>query len=470
MRSAIRPHGGRALAAGAAVLAIACSAVCHAGDYYTTVPFLPTVKIGPDAAGATPAREVYGKEYSHTDWFTAATVLGLDPNLVNIEDHDAFATPDPLQVVSWDGLPGPYGPLGPGSGGPNSGSVDAFDFGSPTYSFEHREGQIDALANRGDFLFRQVTDNTATLLFSVTADLGISGAAKAHVHFEDPDPVDLSPTGDVADVWAVIEAPPAGPGLGPGVNHHVVEDLDALEVWGPEPPTHNRPAGIPTPVVEGYIGGFGVGPATADANRFSLDVDAATGVSVFAFSASGPSAGLITPWVPHSEIVAAVESLLLSGMGDGLRLDPESLHLIDVDGTMASDVEPDLDHTSLSWGPGDELLFTVDPFTAGVIDASGAVIGSVFMDGGEIMHLSKTGLGPGAFAVSYLSHGGHLWDTAFDVSGTFGYEFEDVDALEAVGTLTGDIDIPTPEPSAAVLAVVGAAIAGWRRRGKPAVA
>ena len=57
--------------------------------------------------------KVYGKEYSHTDWFSvyhglAPYAIG-DPNLVNVEDHDAFATPDPLQVVSWDGLAGRIG-------------------------------------------------------------------------------------------------------------------------------------------------------------------------------------------------------------------------------------------------------------------------------------------------------------------------------------------------------------------------
>jgi hypothetical protein len=37
-------------------------------------------------------------------------------------------------------------------------------------------------------------------------------------------------------------------------------------------------------------------------------------------------------------------------------------------------------------------------------------------------------------------HGGHAWDTAFDLMGTFGTPSENVDALEAVA-------IATPEPS-----------------------
>ena len=51
-----------ALVAAVAVSGIFTQATL-ADDYYTTVPFLPTAKIGGE--GATPARTVYGKEYSH---------------------------------------------------------------------------------------------------------------------------------------------------------------------------------------------------------------------------------------------------------------------------------------------------------------------------------------------------------------------------------------------------------------------
>ncbi len=139
------------------------------GDYYSKVTFPPMVKIGLDSEGATRVEEVLGKEYSHSDWFSVYHGLAPhpfgDPNLLNVEDHDAFAGADPLQVVSWDGTPDPIGG--------NSGSVDAFDYGVDP-RFEFHNGQVDALANRGDYLLRQVVRNEATLLFSVTADIDIA--------------------------------------------------------------------------------------------------------------------------------------------------------------------------------------------------------------------------------------------------------------------------------------------------------
>jgi len=402
-----------------------------AGDYYTSVPIVPTIKIGPDSEGAAPPEEVFGKEYSHTDWFTLFS-SGGDPRLTNIEDHDSFATPDPLQVVSWDGIP--LGVPDPLLGMDNSGSTNGFDYGSDT-SFNFPEGQVDALANRGDLLFTQVVKDTASLLFSLTTDLDAGGSAKAHVHYEDP------AGGD--GVWAEIEASPAGPGIGPGVNHHVVEDLDALEVWGPEPPSH--PVGGPDPVEEGYIG-----PAnTADADRFSLDVDSASGVSVWGWDIPTKS---VFPYIPHSVIVDAVEDIFL---GPGLDYDMETRDAIDVDGTMVKD-----GGILGEWDTTDELLFTIDPLDS-PMDVAGGPAPAVH--GGEIMHLINTG--GGSFLISFLTHGGHVWDTAFSPALAFGYSHDDVDALEAVGTLNGETEIPSPEPTSMVLLLCGiASLSKLRRR------
>ncbi len=410
----------------AMALGLAPLADLSAGDYYNPVPFLPTVRLGGE--GATRAFDTYGKEYSE------------------IRDHTAYGAPDPLQVVSWDGREGRIGG--------NSGSVDGFDYGRVT-SFNFPNGQVDALANSGDFLFPQVIRNESTLLFSVTGD-SFGGAPKAHVHYEDP-------LGGHA-VWAAIEAPPVDVGTGEGVNHHKVFDVDALEVWGPEPPRHDDLFGPPKVVVEGYIGGY-PGPNTADSNRFSLDGDSVSGTSVWAYDIT---LSTITPWIPHSEIVTAIETLFLPA---GHVFDQRTRDLIDVDATMARDIDgpPAFPGGFPGYNIGDELLFSIKPIVdAGIIDPTGGttvVIGLI--DGGEIMHLAKTGVGVGAatIAISYLKHGGHTWDTAFPVALTFGYDSENVDGLESVGTLTGDFEIPTiPEPAGLVLGALAAPLLALRRR------
>ncbi|MBX3434152.1 MAG: PEP-CTERM sorting domain-containing protein [Pirellulales bacterium] len=411
---------GRWRQALAAVCVAGAAMPAWAGDYYTTVPFPAGVFIG--GTGATPAHVVIGKEYSHN-----RAVPGADPRIVSFDDHDAFGVPDPLQVVSWDGIPRA------GMGGGNSGSNDAFDFGVP--GFNYPQGQVDAIANRGDFLFREVIENKASLLFSSTLDTSVVGGV--HVWWEDP-------TGAFG-IWADAEtlgiAHPPGPG--PGVNHHPVFDLDGLEVWGPEPPTHLPGGNV---VVEGYIGGLHV----ADSDRFSLDNDSLSGVSVWAYDIAAKT---IAPWVLHADVVAAVEYAFL---GAGGAFPREIRDLIDLDALMARDLGQVAAHGLFA--PGDEILFSIDP-----IDAVG-------IDGGEIIHAYFDAAG--GIVGAFLSHGGHLWDTAFDIRGTFGVEFEDIDAIEAVGTLTGDpIDVPDPyipEPATIWLAGLGlAGIAARRRRRKP---
>lgn len=409
-----------------------------AGDYYDPPTIFPSVKIGRDSMGATPVEEVFGKEYSHN-----RPVPGADPNIVSLDDHDEFGVPDPLQVVSWDGREGRIGG--------NSGSVNAFDYGASP-GFNYPRGEVDALANSGDALFKQVIRNEAALLFSTTGD-SLGGIPKAHVHYEDP------VGGD--GIWAAIEAPPVGFGPGTGVNHHPVQDLDALEVWGPEPPKHDVVFGPPKVVVEGYLGGF-PGPATADSNRFSLDSDSTSGISVWAYDI-GTTA--ITPWLLHSELVTAVEKLFLPA---GFTFDSFTRDRIDIDGLMTRDTDgiPALTFVP-GYTVGDEALISIDPvMDPRVVDPSGAVIAfpGLLIDGGEVFHMTKIapGVGPATIVASFLSHGGHLWDTAFPVAATFGYDFEDIDALEAVGTLTGDTDINVPEPAAALLLLMGFPVL-WRR-------
>jgi hypothetical protein len=79
------------------------------------------------------------------------------------------------------------------------------------------------------------------------------------------------------------------------------------------------------------------------------------------------------------------------------------------------------------------------------------------------MHL--TNLGGGALLTSFLMHGTHPWDSLFSPALAFGYLHDDVDALEAVGAIDGDFELPVPEPASVLLMLFGiAGIARCRRR------
>ncbi len=52
----------------------------------------------------------------------------------------------------------------------------------------------------------------------------------------------------------------------------------------------------------------------------------------------------------------------------------------------------------------------------------------------------------------FLNHGKHLWDTSFDVMGTFSTKTENINALEALADddCIGDCTPPVPEPSSKI--------------------
>jgi hypothetical protein len=84
---------------------------------------------------------------------------------------------------------------------------------------------------------------------------------------------------------------------------------------------------------------------------------------------------------------------------------------------------------------GVQLIFSIQPIT---------VPGTpIAFDGGEIFEYD----GPG-MPTRFLNHGGHDWDTAFDVMGTFHLQNENIDALEAVSQFV-------PEPTSAMLLLMG---------------
>jgi hypothetical protein len=64
-----------------------------------------------------------------------------------------------------------------------------------------------------------------------------------------------------------------------------------------------------------------------------------------------------------------------------------------------------------------------------------------------LLTAAKSGNRPAAVPTRFLKHGGHDWDTVFDVRGTFHLNHENIDAIEAVAGV--------PEPSFLLLLVLG---------------
>ncbi|NEQ82345.1 MAG: hypothetical protein F6K26_19445 [Moorea sp. SIO2I5] len=69
------------------------------------------------------------------------------------------------------------------------------------------------------------------------------------------------------------------------------------------------------------------------------------------------------------------------------------------------------------------IMFSIDP------------IEEVGLDGGEIWVWQR-----GSGAAQFLKHGGHVWNTSFNVMKTFGTASENVNALEAIGSYRGILD------------------------------
>lgn len=279
----------------------------------------------PPAAGATVPTplQVPGKEF------------------MDMPNRNVMNVPVTGQVIAWDGL---------------GGTMNSFAYGVTQHA--------DAIACQKDALFQAVIFNSAALLISVTGD-----SPQNSVWYEDI----FGGTG----VWATKAQIDAVFG---------VQDLDGLEVWGPD--------------------------ALDDSDRFSILGDPGQW-SVYTFS---PMIGGFSGYISKLTIANAIGH-------------PELEPALDLDALMTLDDGDDY------FEPDDFILFSIRP------------IGP--FDGGEVWVLN----GGGAPA-TFLSHGGHLWDTAFDVKGTFGVQNENVDALEAVAT---------PEPATLTLLAISLAAFGLTR-------
>ncbi len=398
-----------------------------AGDYYTTVTPAP---IATGAGDPVTVDLVPGKEYSHNSNTISSTM--------SLSDSDAFGASDPEQVISFDGiLPAAY--VAGGLAG--SGSTDSFDYSMSRAPLNDTiDRQVDALANSRDALFDQVVSNSTPLLISVHGDFA-NGSSTGPV-IPGPPAIFYEKTDGTTGVWAYVEQ----------VNHHfsAITDVDGLEIYGPEPGTHG--------VGESAI------PA-GDANIYSVDrdPDPMTGIDtpmgkVSAYQFIGPpggGAGMSSPYLMHSAVVKAVE--LVTGVtiaedADRYEIEVDALMVKDNNG---GDNAADIPSAMLMFGDiGDEIIFSTDPFSLS------AAASSLTFDGGELIHLKVVDDGGGGpmLMASYLSHGGHVWDTAHDVALRIGEPMrlgiEDIDAIEAVGVMQADVVIPEPSVYALLAGMV----------------
>lgn len=393
-------------------LACALGAVVSCAPLSLAAPYVPVVlppmanpAVGP---GVIPVDEVFGKEYSRDI------------------DQDAMGAALPEQVVAWDGV---------------GGTLDGLNYTGSRPVGVPRLQQVDALANSLDAMYDETLSDRAHLIFSHTDRVGIYNASGVFGGFGPVVPMSgpvLLTNGNTILGAAEVSVEEAGAYAGPSVQHGwatasmvnsmaPAADLDALEVWGPEP------------------------ALAADSNKYSLDGDfiGGAGTSVWSYDLG---TGVSVPYISHGAIVTAVTTLLGAVPTTAFGRDQlPSFEAINVDALMVQD----RDGVDLQFGgPGDSIIFSirqiVDPADSDGYYATGSEL--------FVLEASAAGIAP-----SFLFHGGHLWDHDYALNnlGVAGLlpdqrAFIDINALEAVGELVAS---GVPEPG--TVAMLGlATIAG----------
>lgn len=398
--------------------ALAVSPPARAVVPYTPVPVVGPPVVGP---GLSAPDEVYGKEYSHDRDFS---VVG--------------PTPDPQQVIAWDGI---------------GGTADTVDFSFTRPDWEEDQ-QVDAIANTRDALFRETLRDASHLIF--THDDIVWGYDPAGGLAPQPIPSGgpvglvngnvINGAGEVSvELAGTFHAPSTqfGWATQPEVNSMPLPvDVDGLEVWGREPREIQEPD---TPVA-------------GDTNKYSLDTDFPSGVSVWN--------GAGSPYVSWPTIVSAVTSLLgpVPPTAFSPRDETQGRQAINLDALMVNDVVGDRNVFDLELADdpvevkdqngepidvfdpnnefrGDQIIFSirqiVDP-----ADPDG-----YYATGSELFVLDSLA-GPGA--TTYLKHGSHEWSHRYSldelrIAGFDGQEVEyaviDVNGIEAIGE--GQLEPPT---------------------------
>ena len=291
-------------------------------------------------------------------------------------------TPNPGQVIAWDGTGG------------TTNTSNFLTLWNPQSGIAAPDPfQVDALANRKDLLFYPVIYDRVPLVFSTGLPGGPRTDYDNYIFYERPNHKVLLPFPyKKIGVWAT----PAE------INQVEPNNVEGLELWAP---VQDETVPLEDRVNDVLLQGPEI--PVDDANRYSLFGDP-LGCSVFKSNGDclflkADIASAITPLFPGLDITDAK---------------------IDLDGLM-------------TWE--NDILFSLKPIDGnndGIITDNDP---SQDLDGGEIFVWLSTE--PSA---KFLIHGGHVWDTAFNVKNTVkhwtGLEpgTENIDALEAVAT---------PEPS-----------------------
>jgi MYXO-CTERM domain-containing protein len=397
---------------------------------WATLPYVPVVPGGPVLGpGVAPPRIVLGKEYSH-DMDHMITAVGTAPS--------------PEQVVTWDG---------------SGGVANGLNYVGTRTTFTILS-QVDAIANHGDALYVPLREDVAHIIYSIddAATAFIPGLGHVPVKVPSAGPITI-PDAIKAGVNIIggageisYELGVAGAAAGNLPNTHGIwatqaqinampfpDDIDGLEVWGPEP----------GPVPPG-----GTASPLGDSDKYSLDVDTLSaglpGGAVSVWSLSG------SPYILHSTIVAAVTTLL------GDIPTPVDAN-INLDALMVRDVAGDIDDFGRAPdGALDEIIFSIRQIP-NPADATG-----YYATGSELFVLTAAG---GPASVSFLHHGGHLWDKAYalanmtsllpDATGQMVRAQLDLNALEAIPEAV-------PEPACAGMALFAVAGLMVRRRRRDA--
>jgi hypothetical protein len=319
-------------------------------------------------------------------------------------DSTAGGTVDPGQVVAWDGL---------------GGTADWLDYTETPRPLYAGDDDIDALASFYDTLIDETRADTAHLIFSIDASAGVLPAGPVFLQNNNSQ---LGGAGDLS--YELAGAFPLQEGhklQGPWASRAQINnsessptDIDAIELWGPEP---------------AY--------SLDERNKYSLKDDYASyntaipGDAVSVWNYDG------TPFIAHSLIVGVVEELLDASVDDISKIDVDALMVFAINGSPYS-FDPDL-----GTGTDDVILFSIRQITGQ---------SCYYATGSEIFWVDGSG------NRGFLHHGGHDWDKDYALQNLRlldGSGVVDIDALEAV---------TTPEPSAAVLALVG--IFGFRLLGR----